>query len=125
MRRTTIRQIDILAAASPAPMQPGQSQTMSLRLGMLCTVQPSSNERIPALPSVTDTSTPVRLAPIKPGLMVLHGNRLEDLRDLLTAWLARAPLRPLENELMLVQSNGIATRSEESRGGKECVSPCT
>ncbi len=40
--------------------------------------------------------------------MVLHGNRLEDLRDLLTAWLARAPLQPLENELMLVQSNGIA-----------------
>lgn len=40
--------------------------------------------------------------------MVLHGNRLEDLRDLLTAWLARTPLRPLEDELMLVQSNGIA-----------------
>ncbi len=47
-------------------------------------------------------------APIKPGLMVIHGNRMEDLRDLLTAWLARAPLRPLEDELMLVQSNGIA-----------------
>ncbi|WP_254425058.1 exodeoxyribonuclease V subunit gamma [Rhodanobacter sp. B04] len=47
-------------------------------------------------------------APIEPGLMVLHGNRLEDLRDLLTAWLARAPLKPLESELMLVQSNGIA-----------------
>jgi exodeoxyribonuclease V gamma subunit len=46
--------------------------------------------------------------PIEPGLMVIHGNRLEDLRDLLTAWLARTPLRPLENELMLVQSNGIA-----------------
>ncbi|MGP1664425.1 MAG: exodeoxyribonuclease V subunit gamma, partial [Rhodanobacter sp.] len=45
---------------------------------------------------------------IQPGLMVLHGNRLEDLRDLLTAWLARTPLQPLENELMLVQSNGIA-----------------
>ncbi|KAA0070262.1 exodeoxyribonuclease V subunit gamma [Rhodanobacter sp. T12-5] len=40
--------------------------------------------------------------------MVLHGNRLEDLRDLLAAWLARTPLRPLEDELMLVQSNGIA-----------------
>lgn len=40
--------------------------------------------------------------------MVIHGNRLEDLRDLLTSWLARAPLRPLESELMLVQSNGIA-----------------
>jgi len=46
--------------------------------------------------------------PIEPGLMVIHGNRLEDLRDLLTAWLARTPLRPLEDELMLVQSNGIA-----------------
>jgi len=43
-----------------------------------------------------------------PGLMVIHGNRMEDLRDLLTAWLARTPLRPLEDELMLVQSNGIA-----------------
>ena len=40
--------------------------------------------------------------------MVIHGNRQEDLRDLLAAWLQRTPLRPLENELMLVQSNGIA-----------------
>ena len=54
------------------------------------------------------SSTPLSTLPIEPGLMVLHGNRLEDLRDLLAAWLARAPLRPLENELMLVQSNGIA-----------------
>ncbi|BFI96513.1 MAG: exodeoxyribonuclease V subunit gamma [Rhodanobacter sp.] len=45
---------------------------------------------------------------LQPGLMVVHGNRLEDLRDLLAAWLARAPLAPLEDELMLVQSNGIA-----------------
>jgi len=40
--------------------------------------------------------------------MVIHGNRQEDLRDLLAAWLQRAPLQPLENEVMLVQSNGIA-----------------
>ena len=46
--------------------------------------------------------------PIEPGLMVIHGNRQEDLRDLLTAWLQRTPLQPLENEIMLVQSNGIA-----------------
>ena len=46
--------------------------------------------------------------PIEPGLMVIHGNRLEDLRDLLVAWIRRTPLRPLEDELMLVQSNGIA-----------------
>jgi exodeoxyribonuclease V gamma subunit len=40
--------------------------------------------------------------------MVIHGNRQEDLRDLLVAWLQRSPLLPLENEVMLVQSNGIA-----------------
>jgi exodeoxyribonuclease V gamma subunit len=45
---------------------------------------------------------------IVPGLMVLHGNRLEELRDVLVGWLARAPLRPLEDERVLVQSNGIA-----------------
>ncbi|TAL73364.1 MAG: exodeoxyribonuclease V subunit gamma [Rhodanobacter sp.] len=45
---------------------------------------------------------------IRPGLMVVHGNRLEDLRDLLVEWLAHAPLAPLEDEVMLVQSNGIA-----------------
>ena len=53
------------------------------------------------------SSTPDTM-PIEPGLMVVHGNRLEDLRDLLVAWLVRAPLAPLEDELMLVQSNGIA-----------------
>ena len=45
---------------------------------------------------------------IQPGLMVVHGNHLEDLRDLLVEWLARTPLAPLEDETMLVQSNGIA-----------------
>lgn len=45
---------------------------------------------------------------IAPGLMVLHGNRLEELRDVLVAWLRRAPLSPLEDEWVLVQSNGIA-----------------
>lgn len=45
---------------------------------------------------------------IAPGLMVLHGNRLEELRDVLVAWLRRSPLRPLEDEWVLVQSNGIA-----------------
>jgi exodeoxyribonuclease V gamma subunit len=40
--------------------------------------------------------------------MVLHGNRLEELRDVLVGWLRRAPLKPLEDEWVLVQSNGIA-----------------
>ena len=45
---------------------------------------------------------------LQPGLMVLHGNRPEDLRQLLVAWMQRHPLAPLENEVVLVQSNGIA-----------------
>ncbi|MDP4299658.1 exodeoxyribonuclease V subunit gamma [Leptothrix discophora] len=47
-------------------------------------------------------------APIAPGLLVLQGNRLEDLLAVLLDWLARTPLAPLEEEVLLVQSNGIA-----------------
>lgn len=47
-------------------------------------------------------------APINPGFMVVHGNRLEDLRALAVEWMRRHPLAPLENETILVQSNGIA-----------------
>lgn len=45
---------------------------------------------------------------LSPGFMVVHGNRPEDLRDLLVTWVRRHPLAPLENEVVLVQSNGIA-----------------
>ncbi|MDR1890482.1 MAG: exodeoxyribonuclease V subunit gamma [Zoogloeaceae bacterium] len=45
---------------------------------------------------------------ISPGIIVLHGNRLEDLRDVAVAWMRRHPLAPLENEVLLAQSNGIA-----------------
>ncbi|MFP4245822.1 MAG: exodeoxyribonuclease V subunit gamma [Halochromatium sp.] len=41
------------------------------------------------------------------GFMLIQGNRLEALRQLLTTWLSRHPLHPLENEVILVQSNGI------------------
>ncbi|WP_407314920.1 exodeoxyribonuclease V subunit gamma [Pseudomonas sp. nanlin1] len=48
-------------------------------------------------------------APIlTPGFMVVHGNRLDDLRSLVVGWMRRYPLPPLENEIALVQSNGIA-----------------
>ncbi|KMQ80563.1 Exodeoxyribonuclease V gamma chain [Candidatus Burkholderia pumila] len=46
--------------------------------------------------------------PLPPGLMLVHGNRSERLRDLLVEWMKRYPLAPLENETILVQSNGIA-----------------
>lgn len=45
---------------------------------------------------------------LAPGLMIIHGNRLENLRELVVDWLRANPLKPLENEVMLVQSNGIA-----------------
>ncbi|WP_291992647.1 exodeoxyribonuclease V subunit gamma [Candidatus Accumulibacter sp. ACC003] len=40
--------------------------------------------------------------------MLVHGNHAESLRDLLVGWMKRYPLAPLENEVILVQSNGIA-----------------
>ncbi len=47
-------------------------------------------------------------ASLDPGLMIIHGNRLETLRELVVDWMRAHPLGPLENEIMLVQSNGIA-----------------
>ena len=42
------------------------------------------------------------------GFIVLHGNRLEDLRDVVIGWLRERPLPPWQDETILVQSNGIA-----------------
>ena len=42
------------------------------------------------------------------GLLVLHGNRLESLAEAVFAWLAANPLNALEDEVFLVQSNGMA-----------------
>ena len=48
------------------------------------------------------------MSQIIPGFMMVQGNRLEDLREVAICWLERNPLAPLENEVILVQSNGIA-----------------
>lgn len=42
------------------------------------------------------------------GLMLVHGNQPERLRDLIVQWISQNPVAPLEKEVMLVQSNGIA-----------------
>lgn len=55
--------------------------------------------------SATGSSSADSLAP---GFMVMHGNHLESLRELAVEWLRRHPLGPLENEVFLVQSNGIS-----------------
>ena len=45
---------------------------------------------------------------LPPGLMLVHGNHPESLRDLLVTWVRRYPLAPLETETLLVHSNGVA-----------------
>lgn len=46
--------------------------------------------------------------PLSTGLMLIHGNHPEHLRDLLVAWVRNNPVAPLECETVLVQSNGVA-----------------
>ena len=47
-------------------------------------------------------------SPLQAGLLVLHGNRAELLAEALIEWTRRHPLAPLEQEVVLVQSNGMA-----------------
>src|SRR5690606_14412175 len=51
---------------------------------------------------------PVSCESIEPGLSIWHANHSEDLRELVLAHLRNHPLSPLENEVFLVQSNGMA-----------------
>ena len=45
---------------------------------------------------------------ISPGFIALHGNRAEYLAQTVIDWLRLHPLDPLEEEVVLVQSNGMA-----------------
>jgi exodeoxyribonuclease V gamma subunit len=47
-------------------------------------------------------------SPVTPGLLILHGNQMELLRAAVFDWLRRHPLGVLEQETILVQSNGVA-----------------
>ncbi|RUR32093.1 exodeoxyribonuclease V subunit gamma [Vreelandella andesensis] len=60
-------------------------------------------------PCLPTPLSPTSLKPtsLTPGFMVVHANRLEDLRGLAVQWMRLHPLGPLENETILVQSNGI------------------
>lgn len=46
--------------------------------------------------------------PFTPGLSIIHGNHVEDLRDVVVEWIGRYPVAPLEKECFIVQSNGMA-----------------
>ncbi len=58
------------------------------------------------------------------GLAVIHANRLESLSELLVAWVARHPLAPLENETVLVQSNGMAQWLKLTLAGDDGLGVC-
>lgn len=48
------------------------------------------------------------------GIAVIHSNQLEALRDVVEYWLRQYPLLPLENEVFLVQSNGMGQWLKQS-----------
>ena len=60
---------------------------------------------------------------ISPGFIALHSHRSEVLADTLTTWLRTHPLLPLESEVVLVQSNGMAEwiKIELARQGGVCA----
>ena len=60
---------------------------------------------------------------IQPGFIALHSHRSEVLADTLTGWLRAHPLLPLESEVVLVQSNGMAEwiKIELARQGGVCA----
>ncbi len=59
---------------------------------------------------------------VSSGFMILHGNRPELLRELLVHWYRQHPLAPLEDEVILVQSNGMAQwlKLALAQGGTGC-----
>ena len=48
------------------------------------------------------------------GIAVIHSNQLDALRDVLEYWLRQHPLAPLENDVFLVQSNGMGQWLKQS-----------
>ena len=49
----------------------------------------------------------------QPGFIVVHGNRLEDLRALAVGYIKSQPLPPLAPEVLLMQSNGMQNWLEQ------------
>jgi exodeoxyribonuclease V gamma subunit len=58
------------------------------------------------------------------GFMVLHGNRLEDLRDLLVQVFKNQPLAVLEPETILLQSNGMKHWLEIALADDDALGVC-
>lgn len=60
---------------------------------------------------------------LQPGFVAFHSNRSEQLADVVVNWIRRHSLSPLEEEVILVQSNGMAewVKMELARMGGVCA----
>jgi len=60
---------------------------------------------------------------LQPGFVAFHSNRAENLAEVVASWLQRSPLPPLTEEVILVQSNGMAEwmKMELARRGGVCA----
>lgn len=60
---------------------------------------------------------------IPSGFLAFHSNRSERLAEVVISWIKRHPLSPLEDEIILVQSNGMAEwiKMELARMGGVCA----
>ncbi|MDO8777992.1 MAG: exodeoxyribonuclease V subunit gamma [Burkholderiaceae bacterium] len=66
---------------------------------------------------------PTNQTVLQPGFIAFHSNRSEDLAEVVINWIRRHPLNPLEEEVILVQSNGMAewVKMELARIGGVCA----
>jgi exodeoxyribonuclease V gamma subunit len=60
---------------------------------------------------------------VQPGFIAFHSNRAEDLAEVVINWMQRHPLRPMQEDIILVQSNGMAewVKMELARIGGVCA----
>ena len=72
--------------------------------------------------SVSSSTSP-RAPRLQAGFVAFHSNRAENLVEVVASWLQRSPLPPLVEEVILVQSNGMAEwlKMELARRGGVCA----
>lgn len=60
---------------------------------------------------------------LQPGFIAFHGNRSEQLAEVVISWIRRHPMPPMEEEVILVQSFGMAewVKMELARMGGVCA----
>lgn len=62
---------------------------------------------------------------LQPGFVAFHSNRSEHLAEVVINWIRRHPLNPLDEEVILVQSNGMAEWMKMELAGRGGVCAAT